>query len=94
MEPLKVTIEQESIVNASVKKHGKVLISVMQEIQNYYKYLPKDAMKLVASKLDMPLRDVYGVASFYKSFSFKPKGKHIITTCLGTACHVRGTKNR
>ena len=90
MEPIKLPVEQESIVNASIKKHGKVLISVLQEIQKYYNYLSKDAMKLIASKLDMPLRDVYGVASFYKSFSFKPKGKHVITTCLGTACHVRG----
>jgi NADH-quinone oxidoreductase subunit E len=52
--------------------------------------LPKEALKWVAEELKIPLRDVYGVASFYKSFSFEPKGKHILTTCLGTACHVRG----
>jgi NADH:ubiquinone oxidoreductase subunit E len=87
---LQVPIELESIVDASLKKHGKFLIGILQEIQKHYNYLPEDAMKLVADKLELPLRDIYGVASFYKAFSFTQKGKHIITTCLGTACHVRG----
>lgn len=86
----KVTVEPESIVEACIKKHGRLLISVLQEVQKYYNYLPENAMKIISEKLDMPLRDIYGVASFYKSFSFEPKGKHILTTCLGTACHVRG----
>ena len=85
-----VKVEQESIVEACIKKHGRLLISVLQEVQKYYNYLPQDSIKIISQKLDIPLRDIYGVASFYKSFSFKPKGKHIITTCLGTACHVRG----
>ena len=89
-----IPVEQKSIVEACIKKHGKVLISILQEIQKYYNYLPKDALQKLASELDIPLRDVYGVASFYISFSFEPKGEHILTTCLGTACHVRGgTKN-
>ena len=86
----KVTVEQESIIEACIKKHRGRLISVLQEVQKYYNYLPQDSLKIISQKLDIPLRDIYGVASFYKSFSFKPKGKHIITTCLGTACHVRG----
>jgi len=85
-----VSTELESIVDASIKKHDKFLIAVLQDIQGYYNYLPVDAIKLVADKLKMPLRDIYGVASFYKAFSFNEKGKHIITACLGTACHVRG----
>jgi len=80
----------ESIVDASIKKHDKFLIAILQDIQGHYNYLPVDAIKLVADKLKMPLRDIYGVASFYKAFSFNKKGKHIITACIGTACHVRG----
>ncbi len=85
-----VSTELESIVDASIKKHDKFLIAVLQDIQGHYSYLPVDAIKLVADKLKMPLRDIYGVASFYKAFSFNKKGKHVITACLGTACHVRG----
>lgn len=88
-----VPVEPRSIVAACIKKHGKILISILQDIQKYYNYLPKNVLKRVAAELDIPLRDVYGVASFYKSFSFEPKGKHILTTCLGTACHVRGGQN-
>lgn len=85
-----VSTELESVVESCMKKHGKFLIAILQEIQKHYNYLPEDAMKLLADKLSMPLRNIYGVASFYKAFSFNQKGKHIITTCTGTACHVRG----
>ena len=90
MSNTEVPVEQKSVVKACIKKHGKILISILQEIQKYYNYLPKDAMKSIAEELEIPLRDVYGVATFYKSFSFESKGEHILTTCLGTACHVRG----
>ncbi len=85
-----IQVELESIVDASKKKHNKFLIAILQDIQRHYNYLPEDAIKLVADKLKIPLRDIYGVASFYTAFSFNEKGKHIITACLGTACHVRG----
>jgi NADH-quinone oxidoreductase subunit E len=66
------------------------LISILHEIQDEYSHLPEGALRRVASRLQMDLNDVYGVATFYKSFSLVPKGKHSITLCLGTACHVRG----
>jgi NADH:ubiquinone oxidoreductase subunit E len=66
------------------------LISILHEIQDRYNYLPQDALKKLASRLGMDLNDVYGVVTFYKSFSLIPKGKHSVTLCLGTACHVRG----
>jgi NADH-quinone oxidoreductase subunit E len=66
------------------------LISILHEIQDHYNHLPEKALRKVASRLKMDLNDVYGVATFYKSFSLIPKGKHSITVCLGTACHVRG----
>jgi len=82
--------EVNSFVEECIKIHGRFLIPILQDIQTKYNYLSEDSMRIVAEKLSIPLRDVYGVASFYQAFSFTPKGKHIITVCLGTACHVRG----
>jgi len=74
------------------KYEGKkeFLIAILQEIQEKYNYLPRDALIYVSEKLSVPLIQVYAVATFYKAFSLKPRGKHIIRVCLGTACHVRG----
>ena len=66
------------------------LISILHDVQDRYKYLPSEALKMVASRLRMDINEVYGVATFYKSFTLIPQGKHSITLCLGTACHVRG----
>jgi NADH-quinone oxidoreductase subunit E len=66
------------------------LISILHDVQDRYRYLPDEALKMVASRLHMDINEVYGVATFYKSFSLIPKGKHSVTLCLGTACHVRG----
>jgi NADH-quinone oxidoreductase subunit E len=66
------------------------LISILHDVQDRYKYLPDEALKMVASRLRMDINEIYGVATFYKSFSLTPQGKHSITLCLGTACHVRG----
>ena len=65
------------------------LVSILQDIQAEYHYLPEDALRLVAQQLDLRLIQVYGVATFFKAFSLKPRGEHIVTVCLGTACHVR-----
>ena len=69
------------------------LISILQDIQSEYHYLPEDALRAVASQLELPLIRVYGVATFFKAFSLKPRGEHIVTVCLGTACHVRGARD-
>ena len=66
------------------------LISILQQIQARYGYLPPDALALVANKTGRSLTDVYGVATFFRSFSLQPRGKHVCSVCLGTACHVRG----
>lgn len=66
------------------------LISVLQAVQARYGYLPPDALRAVAARTGRSLVDVYGVATFYRSFSLKPRGNHICSVCLGTACHVRG----
>ena len=66
------------------------LISILHDVQDRYRYLPEEALKMVASRLHVDINEIYGVATFYKSFSLVPRGKHCITLCLGTACHVRG----
>jgi NADH:ubiquinone oxidoreductase subunit E len=66
------------------------LTTILQDIQDEYNYLPPQAMEHVAEKMGLPLSQVLHVATFYKAFSLEPRGKHLITVCLGTACHVRG----
>jgi len=79
-------------LTAIVGKYGgsrDSLISILQDIQSEWRYLPEDAVRLVASQLGLPLIQVYGVATFFRAFSLKPRGEHIVNVCLGTACHVR-----
>jgi len=83
------------LLDAIIKKYeGKkeFLICILQDIQNVFEYLPRPALIHVSKNLDMPLIQVYGVATFFKAFSLTPKGGHTCTVCLGTACHVRGAE--
>jgi NADH-quinone oxidoreductase subunit E len=66
------------------------LTAVLQDIQAEYNYLPQESLKRISEKMALPLSQVLHVATFYKAFSLEPRGKHLITVCLGTACHVRG----
>jgi len=68
------------------------LIEVLQDVQKHEGYVSEDVMRTVSEELGVPLMDVYSVASFYKAFSLKPRGKNVIKICTGTACHVRGSK--
>src|SRR5512136_3102081 len=79
----------EQIVDNHEKGRGG-LISILEDIQARYSYLPEEALRVVARKTGHSLVDVYGVATFVRSFSLKPRGKHLLSVCLGTACHVRG----
>jgi len=82
-------------VNAILEKHGydsANLIAILQEIQEEYRYLPEEILTYVATALRVSPAYVYGVATFYAQFSLKPKGKHIIRVCDGTACHVKGSE--
>jgi NADH:ubiquinone oxidoreductase subunit E len=86
-------VENLDKVNTIMDKYrgeNSALISILQDIQAEYNYLPEEALREIAQALDIPLIDIYGVATFYKSFSLTPRGKHLVTVCLGTACHVRG----
>lgn len=68
------------------------LIPVLHDIQELYGYLPEEALNIVSEGLDIPMTEIYGVASFYHFFSLEPKGQHIIKVCLGTACYVKGSQ--
>jgi NADH:ubiquinone oxidoreductase subunit E len=76
-----------------VKKHSGErgsMISILEDIQAKYSYLPNEALKVVADTTGCSLVDIFGIATFYRAFSLKPRGKHLCSVCLGTACHVRG----
>ena len=82
----------EKFVEQVLEEHGcdrKQVITIMQDIQAKYRYLPADSLRYVAQKLGMSAADIYGVATFYENFSLAPKGKYVIKCCNGTACHVR-----
>jgi NADH-quinone oxidoreductase subunit E len=75
-----------------LKKHDNnpnKLITILQEVQEEYRYLPEELLTFVATSLDLPPARVYGVATFYAHFALEPKGKYIIKVCDGTACHVK-----
>ena len=67
------------------------LTAILHEVQEKYNYLPEQALRDIAVLMEIPLVDIYGVATFYSSFSTEPKGRHIVTVCMGTACHVRNS---
>jgi NADH-quinone oxidoreductase subunit E len=80
-------------VSAILDKYNRdkaFLVSILQDIQTEYRYLPKDVLKQVGQDLAIPMSQVYHVSTFFKAFSLEPRGEHMITVCLGTACHVRG----
>ncbi len=67
------------------------VMEALQDIQEEFRYLPEEAMCRVSEALEVPLIEVFRLANFYKAFSLKPRGRHLITVCEGTACHVQGS---
>jgi NADH-quinone oxidoreductase subunit E len=67
-----------------------VLIQVLLGVQLEFNWIPKDAIKCISERLQVPMSQIYRVASFYKAMSLTPIGRHLVQVCLGTACHVRG----
>ncbi len=67
-----------------------MLVSILQDIQAAFNYLPEEALEQVSRSFELPVSQVYSVATFFKAFSLQPRGRHLINVCLGTACHVRG----
>ena len=86
-------ITEHHKIDKIMKNHSweeTALISIMHEIENLYNYLPAWVLRYVYEKLNIPLIQVYGVASFYDAFHLKPRGKHLIRVCKGTACYLKG----
>jgi NADH-quinone oxidoreductase subunit E len=79
-------------VEVILKKYGddpSQLIGALQDIQGTYKYLSYDTLLQMSEKTQIPLSRIYSLATFFKAFSLKPRGEHLVTVCMGTACHVR-----
>lgn len=68
------------------------LMPILQEAQEVFGYLPLEILQLISRLLNIPMSEIYGVATFYSQFSFIPKGENIISVCLGTACYVKGAQ--
>ena len=83
-------MENDFISEQNINSRTKSLRNIPS---SKYGYLPKEALKVVSEKTGKPMVDIYGVATFYKLFSLKPKGKHVVSVCLGTACQVRADGN-
>jgi NADH-quinone oxidoreductase subunit E len=86
--PVDLAVTEEIL--ARYPGEPKHLVSVLQDLQLRYRYLPRPALERVAGTLGVPLAKVYGVATFYKAFSLTPRGEKILRVCTGTACHIRG----
>ncbi len=82
--------ESYQIVSREAAKQGS-LIAALNQIQAEFNYLPSEALVLASEWLDVPLSQAFSVATFYNAFTLQPKGKHCLSVCMGTACHVRGS---
>ena len=85
------TAELEAYISETKDMEG-ALIPVMQKAQELFGYLSFETMELISDRLDVPVADIYGVATFYALFSLTPKGDHVISVCTGTACYVKGAQ--
>ncbi|WP_186833883.1 NAD(P)H-dependent oxidoreductase subunit E [uncultured Ruminococcus sp.] len=92
--PFQGTPEQEAKLKEVIANHKDdpgAVMPVLQEAQDIYGYLPIEVQQMIAEGLDVPIDEVYGVATFYSQFALSPKGKYNISVCLGTACYVKGS---
>ena len=81
--------EIKEIIAKNPQEAGS-LITILQDIQKKFHYLPPEALKETAAALKVPISKVYSVATFYNAFSLEPRGEHICRVCMGTACHIKG----
>ena len=94
MQEAELKTRQFEKVLAIIEQHQSQrsrLITILQQVQHEYRYLPQEVLTYIATALDMPVAEVYGVATFYAHFTLNPKGKYVIKVCNGTACHVKGS---
>jgi NADH-quinone oxidoreductase subunit E len=79
----------ENLIKSYVDKKEQI-ISLLQDVQAEFNYIPQDVLVKISQTLEIPLSQVFSVATFFQAFSLKPRGRHTITVCLGTACHIKG----
>ncbi|WP_081957388.1 NADH-quinone oxidoreductase subunit NuoE [Paenibacillus sp. FSL R7-0273] len=85
-------LEQIKLAIDQFKQMKGALIPVLHEVQDVYGFLPEPVLQVVSAELDLPMSEIYGVASFYHFFSLTPKGEHVIHVCMGTACYIKGAQ--
>jgi NADH-quinone oxidoreductase E subunit len=78
---------------AEYMENREATIALLQDVQKHYGYLPRPVLDLIADRLELPRTQLHGLATFYRAFSLKPRGRHLINVCTGTTCHVRGAPN-
>ena len=84
-------LQLDEVIQQNKGKQGAVMIT-LQAAQNIFEHVPRDVQVRIAEGLDVPLSEVYGVATFYSQFALEPRGKYVIGVCLGTACYVKGSQ--
>ena len=92
--PFNGTQKQKEALDAVIAEHRDEkgsLMPIMQKAQDIYGYLPQEVQRYIALALDIPVSEVYGVATFYSQFLLNPKGQYPVSVCLGTACYVKGS---
>ncbi len=89
-QPACVDMQPMEGILAAYPREEASLIQVLQDVQRAYRYLPCDVLVKVAEALDVPLANVFSVATFYKAFALEPQGETVVKVCMGTACHIRG----
>ncbi len=87
---MEIDLKKVDYVLMKNRRDRRALIPILQDIQEEYNWLPEEVFGIISREIGIPVMDIYGVATFYRTFSLKPRGKHIVTACVGTACHVRG----
>ena len=75
----------------SYKKDKDMLIQILLDLQGMFGWLPQEVLTEISEQLEVPITQVYQIASYYKAFSLMPRGRHIVRVCMGTACQVRGS---
>lgn len=91
MQPKEEVVSRTKEIVTPWKGRKGALIPILQETQSVFGYLPAEAIETISDELLMPTAEIYGVVTFYAQFHLKPRGRHVIRVCRGTACHVRGS---
>lgn len=84
--------ELDELLDSDDATGEQSLMAVLERVQARYRYLPEDVLILLSERMGVPLSQTYSVATFYNAFSLEPKGEHVISVCMGTACNVRGSR--